>query len=109
MKEAMKSNCNNIDTQCVNGIRDLMVNPRTELESRQLAAAGAALFALIALAIPWLAKSQNEEVPLALHIPASQMDPAVSAAQASTIAAITKTDAPYITITPKPDAPSATG
>jgi hypothetical protein len=50
MKEAMESNCNNIDTQCVNGIRDLMVNPRTELESRQLAAAGVGLFALIALA-----------------------------------------------------------
>ncbi|KAF2028204.1 hypothetical protein EK21DRAFT_114118 [Setomelanomma holmii] len=94
IKTVLDTKCNSIDTQCVNSIKDLLINPRTELESRQLAgaaAAGAVLFALLALALP------------------CQIDPAASAAQASTIAVITKTDAPFITITPKLDTPSATG
>ncbi|CAO2649935.1 Nn.00g012270.m01.CDS01 [Neocucurbitaria sp. VM-36] len=106
--KAIASSCKTVDNQCVENIRGLLINPQTELEARQLIAAGAGLFALLALAIPLYEKERSQGVPIAFHIPSSQLDPAASAAQASTIAAIMASGSPIITITQKPDAASAT-
>lgn len=108
MDKAIANNCKNVDSQCVESIKKLLVNPHTELESRQLVAAGAGLFALLALAIPLYEKERSQGVPVAIHIPSAQINPAASAAQASTIAAITGSGSPLITITQKPDVASVT-
>ncbi|KAJ4364159.1 hypothetical protein N0V83_009614 [Neocucurbitaria cava] len=106
--KAIADSCKNVDSQCVESIKNLLVNPHTELEARQLVAAGAGLFALLALAIPLYEKERSQGVPVAIHIPSAQIDPAASAAQASTIAAITGSGSPLITITQKPDLASVT-
>jgi hypothetical protein len=90
-------------------VKELLVSPSTELESRQVAVVGAGLFALIALTIPWWSKSGNQGVPVALHIPSAQLDPAASAASAATIAAVTGSGVPFITIVPSAKTPSLTG
>lgn len=82
------------------------MNPHTELESRQILAAGAALAALLALIIPMTRDDRG--IPIAIHIPSAQIEPAVSAAAASTLAAITGSGNPFVTITPKPQIVSAT-
>ncbi|KAF2821565.1 hypothetical protein CC86DRAFT_426966 [Ophiobolus disseminans] len=51
----------------------------------------------------------QQAVPVALHVPGAQVDLAASAAQAATSAAVTKSDAPNVTITPKPATPTDTG
>jgi hypothetical protein len=90
-------------------VKDLLVNPHTELESRQVAVVGAGVFALIALTIPWWGKSGNQGVPVALHIPSAQLDPAASAASAATIAAVTGSGVPFVTIVATAKAPTPTG
>lgn len=109
IEKAVTSNCKNIDSQCVDSIESLLNSPQTELEARQILAAGAGLFALLALAIPLYEKERSQGVPVALHVPSAQLDPAVSAARASTIAVVTGSGSPIITITPRPDAASTTG
>jgi hypothetical protein len=105
IQKAVNSNCNNLDAQCVDSVSNLLVNLHTELESRQvaIAVAGAELFVLIAIAIPLWGKGRNEGVPVALHIPSAQLDPAASAAQASAVAVIANSAAPSITINRKPE------
>ena len=113
IQKAVDSNCKNIDTNCVDSIKGLLVNPHTELESRQVGpavAGGAAFLAFIAMVIPLWGQSRDQQgVPVALHIPSAQLDPAASVAHAATIAAAASSGAPFITITPKPDAPAVTG
>jgi hypothetical protein len=109
IQKAIDSNCKEINSQCVDGVKDLLANPHTELESRQVLAAGAGLFALFALAIPWLEKSRNQGVPVALHIPSAQLEPAASAASAATIVAVTGSGVPFVTVVPSAKAPTPTG
>jgi hypothetical protein len=113
IQKAVDSNCKNIDTQCTESIKSLLINQDTRLESRQAdkaVVAGAALFGLLSFVIAMLRKGDNQPaVPGVLHVPAAQMAPAASAARAATIAAITKSGAPIVTLTPKPAAPTVTG
>jgi hypothetical protein len=102
IKTAIDSNCKDINAQCVDSVNSLLVNPHTELESRQaIVLAGAGMFAFIAMVIPMLNKDRNEGVPVVLHMPSGQLGPAASAAKASTIAFITNSAAPAVTITRK--------
>jgi hypothetical protein len=100
--KAVKSDCKDIDGQCFESIKSLLINRKTELESRQIEVAATALFALIALAIPWIEKDSKKGIPVAIHIPSTQFGPATSAAQASTLAIVTG-QGTSITITPKPN------
>jgi hypothetical protein len=111
MKSAIDNNCKDINTQCIDSVNDLLINPHTELETRQaiIILAGAEVFAFIAVIIPMLSKDRDDGVPVALHLPSGQLAPAASAAQASTIAVITKSAAPAVTITRKPGNAIATG
>jgi hypothetical protein len=109
IQKAVDSNCNDINAQCVDGVKYLLVNPHTELESRQVVAVGASVFAVVALAIPWWGKSGNQGVPVALHIPSTQLDPAASAASAATVVAVTGSGVPFVTIVPSAKAPTPTG
>lgn len=105
LKTVLDSNCKTIDSDCIYNIRSFLVNPRTELESRQAVAfmyGVGALIGLISLTIP-LWEERNHGVPVALHIPQAQIDPAASAASAATMAAVSDSGAPFVTITPRPN------
>jgi hypothetical protein len=75
IKTAIDSNCKDINAQCVEIIDTLLINPHTELETRQAAliVIGFETFAVIALLIPMLSKDRNEGVPVALHLPSGQL------------------------------------
>ncbi|KAH6865939.1 hypothetical protein BKA58DRAFT_461960 [Alternaria rosae] len=107
---ALDSACVNLDDACLESIKDLLVSPSTELETRQAVeaiGAGAALAAFFAY-IMAMTFNSSKGVPVALHAPLHQVGPAASAAQASTLAIATASDAPVITITRKPDATPTT-
>ncbi|KAH7408683.1 hypothetical protein DE146DRAFT_786096 [Phaeosphaeria sp. MPI-PUGE-AT-0046c] len=104
MKTVLDNNCITIDNGCIDSVRNLLVSPQTELESRQAVAvvyAVGALIGLVSLTIP-LWEERNHGVPAALHIPQAQIGPAASAASAATMAAVTESGAPFVTITPRP-------
>jgi hypothetical protein len=110
VQKAIESNCQNIDSQCVESVKGLLVSPDTELEARQLdtVRTGAALLGFLALAIPLFGVGRDSQaVPAAYHIPSSQVDPAMSAAQAFTVVAAQHSGAPGITITLEPNVASA--
>lgn len=106
LKSVLESNCKTIDNGCIESVRNSLVNPKTELESRQLVVAAVygvgAFIGLISLTIP-LWEDRNHGIPAALHIPQSQIGPAASAASAATMAAVTDSGTPFITITPRPN------
>ncbi|KAF1917522.1 hypothetical protein BDU57DRAFT_537190 [Ampelomyces quisqualis] len=108
VQKAVDSDCNTINAQCVESVRTLLINPRTELESRSLVAFAAGAIALISLAIPWWGK-QNQGVPVALHMPSAQLGSAASAANAATVAAVTGSGVPFVTITSTPTTTSTPG
>jgi hypothetical protein len=106
IQKSIDDNCNTINPQCVDSVRGLLVNPHTELESRQLAevvVGVAGLIALVSLTIP-LWEDRNQGVPVALHMPPAQLEAAGSAANAATMAAVTGSGAPFITIVATPTA-----
>ncbi|KAI4925262.1 hypothetical protein J4E85_007139 [Alternaria conjuncta] len=107
VESALDSACVDLDDVCFESIKDILVSPNTELETRQveelLYGVGAAVAVFFAYIIP-VTSNSSKGVPVALHAPAHQLGPAASAAQASTVAIATASDAPIITITRKPDA-----
>lgn len=111
--KAIIGNCQEVDTQCVRTIKDLLMNRNTRLKSRQVGpeiVAGATLAGFLAIVYAMLGKTQSEQaVPVAIHVPSVQLNPAVSAARAHTFAAITKSDSPILTITPTPVVATVTG
>jgi hypothetical protein len=108
VQKAVDSECNTVNEKCIESIRTLLVNPHTELESRSIVAFAAGAIALIALAIPWWGK-QNQGVPVALHMPSAQLDPAASAANAATMVAVTGSGVPFVTITATPTTTTTLG
>jgi hypothetical protein len=105
----LNSACANLDDTCFEGVNDVLVNPQTELEARQIGLAGAALAFLAALYIPLVWHGDKSKgVPVVVHAPLNQVEPVASAAQASTLAFATGIGASIITITRKPDVPSTT-
>lgn len=113
VQNAVDSNCQDVNTQCVESIKYLLINRNTKLESRQVGPeviAGAVLAGFLGILYALLGKSQSEQaIPIAIHVPSVQLNPAVSAARAPTFAAITKSDSPILTITPTPVAATITG
>jgi hypothetical protein len=107
MQKAIDADCKSIDSKCIDSVKKLLVNPRTELESRQAVVAIAGLIALVSLTIP-LWEDKNQGVPVALHMPPAQLESASSAANAATVAAITNSGAPFVTIVATPTAPVPT-
>lgn len=112
VQKAVDNDCKDTNTQCVQSIKSLLVNQNTKLESRQLGSglvARAALAEFLSILFANAGKGQNAQpIPAALHVPSSQIDPAISAARAGTFAAVTKSDAPAITIMPTPAASTIT-
>jgi hypothetical protein len=105
IQKAVDASCKTIDSQCIGSIKNLLINPRTELESRQLGPVVPAVvlfFALIA-GVWEVGKDGSKGVPLAIHIPPAQVAEAASAAEAATIAAVTGVGAatPFVTFVPK--------
>lgn len=112
LNTVIDNNCKTIDNGCIESVRSSLISPETELESRQLVAAAAygvgALIGLVSLTIP-LWEDRNHGIPAALHIPQAHISPAVSAASAATMAAMTDTGAPFVTVTPRPNITPTTG
>jgi hypothetical protein len=107
IQKAIDGDCKSIDSKCIDSVKSLLVNPHTELESRQVLAVMAGLIALVSLTIP-LWEDKNQGVPVALHMPPAQLDSAASAANAATMAAVTNSGAPFVTIVATPTAPVTT-
>jgi len=111
IKKAFDSNCKTVDDKCVGSMKDLLINPHTELESRQVGAAAGAVAAVILLAaimLPLFEKDRTQGIPVALNIPSIQLSSAVSVAATATIAVVTASGTP-LTIAPKPHTTSAPG
>jgi hypothetical protein len=106
LKTVLENSCKTIDNGCIESVRNSLINPRTELESRQLLVAAAygvgALIGLVSLTIP-LWEDRNHGIPAALHIPQAQISPAASAASAATMAVVIDSGTPFVTITPRPN------
>ncbi|KAH3995359.1 hypothetical protein HBI70_178250 [Parastagonospora nodorum] len=112
VKKAFDSNCKSIDDQCIGSVKELLINPQTQLESRQVgqvAAAVAAVILLAAVLLPVLEKDRTQGIPVALHIPSAQLDLAVSVAATATIAVITASGTPFVTVTPRTPTASSVG
>ncbi|KAH4219132.1 hypothetical protein HBI06_191950 [Parastagonospora nodorum] len=111
IQKAISNDCKTVDSPCINKMRDLLINPHTELESRQVVAVIAGLVALASMILPMIILDGNRElgVPIAIHVPPTQMGPAASAAEAATFAVVTGTGAPFVTVTSKPHVTSAAG
>jgi hypothetical protein len=111
IQKAISNDCKIVDGACINSMKDLLINPHTELESRQVGAVIAGLVVLASMILPMIILDANRElgVPIAIHVPPAQMAPAASAAEAATFAVVTGTGAPFVTVTAKPHVTSATG
>ncbi|KAI5374378.1 hypothetical protein J4E82_006948 [Alternaria postmessia] len=109
IETALDDACANIDDTCLETINNILLNPQTELEARQILIAGYSLAFLAALYFPIANKLINSKgVPVAIHAPLNQVGPIASAAQASTLAFATGTGTAMVTITRKPDVASTT-
>ena len=107
IKDAMNSNCQEINDKCYKSVRDLLVNPNTELEARQIAG-GALVVGILALLYPWWYK-EEKPVPVPIHIPPAQISQASTAVSATVIVVATGSGTPTITITPEPEPTTVTG
>ncbi|RYN92169.1 hypothetical protein AA0119_g10193 [Alternaria tenuissima] len=70
LETALDDACANIDDTCLETINNILVNPQTELEARQILIAGYSLAFLTALYLPIANKLINsKDVPVAIHAP----------------------------------------
>lgn len=105
---AMASDCENITDQCVQGVKDILSNPSTELQARNpvLLAAGALGFLNILYPAFHLYNSP-EPVPIHISIPPELLT-AVAGETTATVTIVTVSDTAF-TITPSPEPTGITG
>ena len=91
-------------------MRDGLINPTTELVSRQLATVGAVVVAFIAVLFPvYHVYSQDDRLlPNPVQLDNMHLSAASAAATATEIVVVLPSGPP-VTMTPKPNAPTVTG
>ena len=109
----MDSNCKTLNSQCLQSVRDGLVNTNTQLVTRQLGAmglfgvVGAGLAAIVSLFLPFIFE-KHKVIPIPIKLDLSQISAATAAASATEIVVV-PTSGPPVTITPKPNPPTVTG
>jgi predicted lysophospholipase L1 biosynthesis ABC-type transport system permease subunit len=106
----MDSNCKALNSQCLQSVRDGLVNTNTQLVARQIGAVGlvgAALAVIIGLSLPFIFE-EHKLIPIPIKLDPSQISAATAAASATEIVVV-PTSGPPVTITPKPNPPTVTG
>jgi hypothetical protein len=110
IKKTFDTSCKTVDNQCVGNMKALLINPHTELESRQIiVGAAGALALLLAILLPSIEEHRSKGIPIALHLPSAQLAPAASAAEAATVAVISTSGTPFVTVVPNPPPTSVPG
>ncbi|KIM94644.1 hypothetical protein OIDMADRAFT_60421 [Oidiodendron maius Zn] len=106
IKGVMDANCKTLDDNCFQSVRNSLINPNTELVSRQLSVFGAVAVGFAAILFPFFYKDTKlVPVPIVLH--PSDMSAASAAATATELVAVPISGA-RVTITPTPNALMAT-
>jgi hypothetical protein len=114
----LDSSCQSVTSECFQNVQELLVNPNTELETRQasvIAIAGAVLSGVLGILFPLFYK-EPKGIPNPIYIPPEVIEEAIQEVSATVIvvitasgAASTVTEEPAITITPKPPAAVTSG
>jgi hypothetical protein len=106
---AMDSNCHTMNEQCVQGVRDVIAGPKTELQARNPVIIVSFLVGLISVLFPAIhLASTGDPVPVHIYVPPAQASQASDAATAS-VTIVTVDNTPSFTITSKPEPTSVTG
>jgi len=112
ISNTVKSNCPELDDQCFQSVRDLLISPNTELdptiEPRWFFLGLAGLAGLLGLLIPAF-RFASYEVPNPIYIPPAQVSQVSLAAPATEFVMFTGSGTPTMTITPKPEPTTITG
>ena len=106
----MDSNCKTLNSQCLQSVRDGLVNTNTQLVARGILAiglGGAGLATILALFIPFVFE-EHKLIPIPIKLDPSQISAAAAAASATEIVVVPTSGLP-VTITPKPNPPLVTG
>jgi hypothetical protein len=106
------SQCQQLNNECVQTIKDLLLNPNTNLEARQDPFTLVILSVVVLIFAAVMANHINHKSePVATHWSAdpTQISQASAASNATAIVVVTTSNTPLLTITPKPDNPSVTG
>lgn len=115
IKRATDSNCKELNNECFQSVKDVLVNPGTELSTeadplteRFVVLATASLVVLVSVLIAyWHLETQPQPVPI--YIGSALVNDAAAAVSASTVVVVMESPTPALTITPKPEPTSVTG
>jgi hypothetical protein len=106
LKGVMEANCKTLDDKCFQSVRNSLINPNTELVSRQLPVYGAVAVGFAGLLFPFFYKDAKL-VPVPIILRPSDISAASAAATATELVAV-PTSGAHVTITPTQNTPIAT-
>lgn len=109
IKDVIDSNCKELNNQCFQSVRDVLVNPKTELQARGLLLFVVAICGIINSIIIPLFYNMKQPVPVPLHLSPGHLSQASAAASATAIVVVPGSGTPPITITPTPEPTTITG
>lgn len=105
----IKSVCQALNEQPVQGVRDVITGPKTELQARNPVLLVGFLVGLISILFPAVHfASTSDPVPVHIYIPPAQASQASNAATASATI-VTVDNTPPFTVTPKTEPTTVTG